>query len=123
MRLTLPVAIGVMTAGSGWVAPAQASDFGCQVVLCLSNPGGPMEYGACVPPITKLYEILATGGSFPICSEGNVRRTKTHGHRGSSDYRVTMTYADGSEQTYSLAGIGAAPPGQTAPLPGATVQP
>src|SRR3546814_6567682 len=37
--------------------PAVASDntWACEVVLCISNPGGPTQYPACVPPITKLW--------------------------------------------------------------------
>lgn len=53
-----------------------ASDWGCQVLLCLSNPGGPTQYSACVPPITKLYETLAMGGGFPSCSEGGMSNSK-----------------------------------------------
>jgi len=47
---------------------AVASDWGCEVILCLSNPGGPMQYKECVPPIKKLYRHLAKGKSFPKCS-------------------------------------------------------
>ncbi|WP_454887798.1 hypothetical protein [Sphingomonas oryzagri] len=108
MRLAVPTAIAVMLVGSGWSAPAVASDWGCQVLLCLSNPGGPTQYAACVPPVTKLWQALATGHPFPTCIEGGVSGTKTHGKRGSSSYRVTMTYIDGSQQTYSLAGISSA---------------
>lgn len=68
-----------------------------------------MQFGACVPPITKLYELLARGGGFPLCSEGDVAKTKTHGKLGSAAYRVTMTYSDGSQQTYSLASINGPP--------------
>ena len=50
--------------------PAHASAWGCQVILCMSNPGGPEQYGACVPPVQRLYSVLAHGGSFPTCSEG-----------------------------------------------------
>lgn len=50
------------------VQPSLASDWGCQVILCLSNPGGPMQYGECVAPIKKLYKRLARGKSFPSCS-------------------------------------------------------
>lgn len=49
---------------------AKADDHGCQVLLCLSNPGGATQYAACVPPITKLYEDLAKGKPFPICTGG-----------------------------------------------------
>lgn len=109
MRVAVPAAIAIMAAGTCWSAPAAASDWGCQVLLCLSNPGGPTQYAACVPPITKLWDQLATGHAFPTCVEGGVLGTKTHGKRGSSSYRVTMTYNDGSQQTYSLAGISGAP--------------
>lgn len=47
---------------------ARASDWGCQVILCLSNPGSPMQYSACRPPIQKLWRWLAKGKSFPTCS-------------------------------------------------------
>ncbi len=33
---------------------ARAEEWGCQVILCLSNPGGPTQYGECRPPIEKL---------------------------------------------------------------------
>lgn len=105
MRYGVPAIIGLLLAGSGWSAPAAASDYGCEVLLCLSNPGGPTQYAACVPPITKLWRELALGHSFPICSGGGVAQAKLSGRRGSPTYQVTMTYADGSQQSYSLDGI------------------
>ncbi|MCK4207326.1 hypothetical protein J3U99_21425 [Brucella pituitosa] len=47
---------------------ARADDWGCQVLLCLSNPGSPTEYVECRPPIERLWSHLAKGRSFPICS-------------------------------------------------------
>jgi len=47
---------------------AQAAEWGCQVILCLSNPGGPTQYAECHPPIRKLWRWLAKGRSFPTCS-------------------------------------------------------
>jgi hypothetical protein len=47
---------------------ARADDWGCQVILCLSNPGGSTEYAQCRPPIQKLWRELAEGRSFPTCS-------------------------------------------------------
>jgi hypothetical protein len=47
---------------------ARADDWGCQVLLCLSNPGGPTQYAECRPPIERLWSHLAKGRSFPICS-------------------------------------------------------
>jgi hypothetical protein len=109
MRLAAPAAIALICAGSGWAAPAMASDFGCTVLLCLSNPGGPLQYAACVQPIRKLWTDLAEGKPFPGCSEGGVADTKVKGKRGSASYRVIMTYRDGSKQTYSLAGLASDP--------------
>jgi hypothetical protein len=60
------LAAAVTLAGSLlWAADANASEWGCKVVLCLSNPGGPTEYSECRPPIEKLWKHLAKGGSFP----------------------------------------------------------
>ena len=49
---------------------ALADDWGCQVILCLSNPGGPEQYAACVPPIEKLWAALRHGDPFPVCDFG-----------------------------------------------------
>ena len=55
---------------------ARADDWGCQVLLCLSNPGGATEYSECRPPIERLWKHLARGGSFPICSGVGFTATK-----------------------------------------------
>jgi hypothetical protein len=47
---------------------AHANDWGCEVLLCLSNPDGPTQYGECRPPIERLWSHLAKGRSFPTCS-------------------------------------------------------
>lgn len=47
---------------------ARADDWGCTVLLCLANPGGPTQYAACVPPVTRLWSHLKRGGAFPTCS-------------------------------------------------------
>ncbi|MBZ6078835.1 hypothetical protein [Microvirga puerhi] len=53
-------------------AKAQDGGYGCQVILCLSNPGGATQYAECVPPITKLYQDLAQGKPFPACTGAGV---------------------------------------------------
>lgn len=47
-----------------------ASQWGCEVLLCLSNPGGPMQFGECVPPITRLFDALSKvpPDPFPTCT-------------------------------------------------------
>lgn len=47
---------------------AKADDWGCQVLLCLSNPNGPEAVGECVPPIEKLWSELRKGHDFPSCT-------------------------------------------------------
>ncbi len=77
--------------------PAYASDWGCQVVLCLATPGSPTTYAQCVPPITKLWNVLALGGSFPTCTGVGIRsKSVKHG------YTLTVTQSDGSASRYAL---------------------
>jgi hypothetical protein len=49
---------------------ASAADWGCEVLLCLANPAGPMAAAACVPPITRLYQSLfkPKPDPFPQCA-------------------------------------------------------
>ncbi len=77
--------------------PAFASDWGCQVVLCLATPGSPTTYAACVPPITKLWNVLAMGGSFPTCTGVGMKTRKTK--RG---YDLSVTRTDGVTSRYLL---------------------
>jgi hypothetical protein len=53
-----------------WSLPltAQADDWGCQVLLCLSDPRGPRTEAPCRPPIDRLYRALAKGHAFPVCT-------------------------------------------------------
>lgn len=62
--LSLAVALGVSMA---WSDVARADDWGCQVRLCLSNPGGPEQYTECVPPIERLWATLRDGDPVPTC--------------------------------------------------------
>src|SRR3546814_981147 len=73
--------------------PAVASDntWACEVVLCISNPGGPTQYPACVPPITKLWRVLALGGSFPTCTGGGIAKTKYKKPDDGRPGRLTVT--------------------------------
>ena len=55
---------------------ARGDDWGCEVLLCLSNPGGATEFAECRSPIEKLWSHLAKGRSFPICSGVGFTATK-----------------------------------------------
>lgn len=67
-------------------ASVQASEYGCKVLLCLSNPasnGGPKGLAECVPPINQLYRDLRKGRPFPRCDLAD-------GNDGSSYARVVF---------------------------------
>ena len=67
MKLNSSSMFATLLAGAV-AAPAGASDYGCQVLLCLANPAGPMAVAECVPPIKKLFRDLAKGRGFPHCA-------------------------------------------------------
>ena len=93
-------AIALCVAGVVEVAVPQrayASDWGCPVILCLATPGSPTKYAECVPPITKLWNALAIGGSFPTCTGVGIK-TKKAKH----SYNLTVTQADGGTSRYAL---------------------
>ena len=75
---------------------AHADDWGCQVILCLSNPGGPMQYAECRPPVQKLWRWLARGKSFPTCRGVGFQSSRPHYDPLYCDdgFRLTVTYSD-----------------------------
>ena len=52
---------------------AHADNWGCEVLLCLANPAGPMAVSQCVPPITRLYRAIFKWrpDPFPTCLMSN----------------------------------------------------
>ena len=44
-----------------------ADQWGCEVLLCLSNPAGPTAVKECEPPIHRLWDHLRDGHEFPTC--------------------------------------------------------
>ena len=84
---------------------AHADDWGCQVILCLSNPGGPEQYGECVPPIEKLWNALRHGDPFPTCdfAAGDSPGTSASNTDASAAYcRADPIYWGGPEQSELL---------------------
>ncbi|CAN7693947.1 hypothetical protein [Paraburkholderia terricola] len=84
---------------------ARAGDWDCQVILCLSNPGGPEQYGECVPPVEKLWVALRHGDPFPTCDfgAGGSRGTSAVNIFASAGYcREDLLYWGGSEQSELL---------------------
>lgn len=58
------------------------SDWVCEIVLCLANPGGPTEHAECVAPIDKMKSELAKGHSIPKCQMGGAEDNNYAEHRG-----------------------------------------
>ena len=53
-------------------ARAQDASFGCKVLLCaLASAPGWSAISYCVPVMNRLFNSLATGGGWPICSAPN----------------------------------------------------
>jgi hypothetical protein len=63
MLKTMALAVMVSSA----VGLAHADNWGCEVMLCLSNPAGPRAVSECKGPIDRLEDHLKKGGSFPTC--------------------------------------------------------
>jgi hypothetical protein len=84
---------------------ARADDWGCKVLLCLSNPGGPEQYSACVPTMEKLWSALRRGDPFPTCDFGTGGSQGTFATRtfASAGYcREDLLYCGGPEQSELL---------------------
>ena len=103
MRRAVMTIIAVLGTTVGWTAPVHASNWGCEVLLCLSNPGGATQFPQCVPSITKLWSDLAMGKAFPTCTGGGVIKAKVYNQSSPSRRYVAMTFSDGTQKTYSLA--------------------
>lgn len=95
--------------GTSVITPslAHADDWGCQVILCLSNPGGPEQYAQCVPPVEKLWRALRHGDPFPTCDfgAGGSQGTSASNTFASAAYcREDLLYQDGPEESELLCG-------------------
>ena len=68
-----------LAVSAGVTVPAHAQDWGCQVLLCLANPGGPTQYAECVGPISRLGDALRRGQVFPTCRGASASTSGTDG--------------------------------------------
>lgn len=86
-------------------SPASADDgsWPCEVLLCLSNPGGATEFAECLPPIRKLATHMASFKPFPVCTAGGVSAARyTPPSRSGQSGLIEMLFADGSTKTYVI---------------------
>lgn len=94
--MKLSIATSALVAFFFFSAPVSASQYGCQVALCLANPGSPTEHADCVPPIRKLQRDLARGRGFPSCPDA--------GNSGSSD-NIARLYAQNYGSSCQFSGF------------------
>ncbi|MDH6297819.1 hypothetical protein CFBP5507_24385 (plasmid) [Agrobacterium salinitolerans] len=99
---TIVAAVGFASLYTISARSARADEWGCQVILCLSNPGGPTQYGECRPPIKKLWSWLSRGHSFPTCTGVGFQssRPRYEPYYCNAGYRLSAGYGPrGSEAT------------------------
>lgn len=99
---TIVAALGFASLYTISAQSARADEWGCQVILCLSNPGGPTQYGECRPPIEKLWSWLSRGRSFPTCTGVGFQssRPRYEPYYCDAGYRLSAGYGPrGNEAT------------------------
>lgn len=65
---------------------AGADDWGCEVLLCLSNPAGPTAVDKCKPPIHRLWDHLRDGHEFPTCDMAKSDKGRSFAKQGFNYY-------------------------------------
>lgn len=68
------------------VEPVNAADWGCEVLLCLSNPAGPTAVKECKPPIHRLWDHLRHGHEFPTCDMAKSDKGRSFPKQGFNYY-------------------------------------
>ena len=61
---------------------ASADQWGCEVLLCLSNPAGPTAVKECEPPIHRLWDHLRDGHEFPTCDMAKDGKSSAYAKQG-----------------------------------------
>lgn len=59
-----------------------ADQWGCEVLLCLSNPAGPTAVKECEPPIHRLWDHLRDGHEFPTCDMAKDGKSRAYAKQG-----------------------------------------
>lgn len=59
-----------------------ADQWGCEVLLCLSNPVGPTAVKECEPPINRLWDHLREGHEFPTCDMAKDGKSSAYAKQG-----------------------------------------
>ena len=86
----LSIAVAVRLSAS---VSCRADDFGCSVLMCLSNPAGWSAVPACVTPVTRMLSLLRSNNSFSCDAAGNSNSNITIS-RGRKSYDRWIAYTD-----------------------------
>ena len=93
-RLVGAVALmSVISASSLGSTQVKADEWGCTVLLCLSNPAGPTSVPECVPPVEELLAVIRSGG-VPQCESGGSDAVNLKISRGSKAKNRWFEFSD-----------------------------
>ena len=110
--------VGVMFCGSTFSTMAKADDWGCQVLLCMSHAGiDPMSLPACVPPIEKLMQELASWHpNYPHCTltSGQPAPTLENAAQNGANTQAAADAQSAAQAQATAAAVAAAPDATTA---------
>ena len=62
---------------------ARASEAGCTVIICLSNPEGYATLPACIFPVEDFVRSVGAGGGAPDCAGATTPMTIRRGRQAS----------------------------------------
>ncbi len=106
MKKIMRLLVVALLMQSSLVGVAKANDWGCQVLLCLSNPAGPEAVGECVPPIERLWQALSARPPqpFPTCGMGGGERSNYANHQWASANFCPAQYLSYTDDSYGGGG-------------------
>ena len=81
--------IGAVTASS----LVKADDWGCTVLLCLSNPAGPLAVAECISPVEELLPVIRNG-NVPQCDSGGSDSVNLQVSRGPKSKNRWFEFTD-----------------------------
>jgi hypothetical protein len=100
--LLVAVLAALIISGQPFTA-AHASEMGCKIVLCLSNPGGSRQFQECHEPMNVLQRCIRRHKPWPKCNEAQaqygVEEFQSCEESYGKDYRLRTTYS--SEYDFS----------------------
>ena len=93
-RLVGAVALmSVISASSLGSTQVKADEWGCTVLLCLSNPAGPSAVVECAAAVERLWTVIRSGGS-PQCDSNGTDAVNLQISRGAKSRDRWFEFTD-----------------------------